>query len=58
MDLRERFTKWYYRKGYRMKFDVHELKLKFICPFWIKPFANTLFSPCAYYRELRVEAYM
>lgn len=56
MNLRERFTKWYYHKGYRMKYNV--TNLKFICPFWIKPFANTLFSPYVYYHELGVEMYV
>ena len=58
MSLRERFTKWYYRKGYRMKFNARDLKLNFICPFWVKPLAGALFSPHIYYHEMGVEMYV
>lgn len=47
----QRFTKWYYRKGYRMTYKPHDTELIFSCPFWIRPFTYFFFSPCAYYRE-------
>lgn len=56
-DFRVRFTKWYYRKGYRMKYRPCDYgdgvaELVFICPLWIRPFIELLFSPCTYYREI------
>lgn len=57
-DIRERFTKWYYRRGYRMKFRAGIDELIFSCPFWVRPLVYVLFSPCAYYREVGVEVYV
>lgn len=55
--LREKFTSWYYRKGYRMDYrssgyDSVDAELVFKCPFWIRPLVYVFFSPCAYYREV------
>ena len=53
--LRERFTRWYYSKGYRMEYrdctiGKPELEMVFRCPFWVRPFVHIFFSPCEYYR--------
>ena len=55
-NFRERFTKWYYRKGYRMKYKPCDYgscvaELIFFCPWWVRPLVEWLFSPCVYYRE-------
>lgn len=55
-DFRQRFTKWYYRKGYRMLYVPCNYGdtvpgLIFFCPFWVRPLVHMFFSPCAYYRE-------
>ena len=56
-NLRQRFTKWYYRKGYRMFYkpcdygdDVAELI--FDCPWWVRPLVEWFFSPSVYYGEV------
>ena len=55
-ELRERFTKWYYRKGYRayykdVSFGFSEIELVFQCPWYIKPLVYILWSPSVYYEE-------
>lgn len=50
-DLRARFTKWYYRKGYRMDYRPYNTELIFHCPWLLRPLVYFFFSPCAYYRE-------
>ena len=55
-NLREKFTKWYYRKGYRMSYKPCDYsdgvaELIFHCPWWIRPFVEFFFSPSIYYRE-------
>lgn len=47
--MHEKFTKWYYRKGYRMVYKPCEYgdgvaELIFICPLWVRP---------VYYKEAR-----
>lgn len=54
-DTRARFTKWYYRKGYRMDYMPYTGDLIFSCPLWVKLLAYFLFSPCVYYREVGYE---
>lgn len=56
-NLRQRFTKWYYRKGHRMTYKPCDYadgvaELVFHCPLWIRPLVHLLFSPCTYYREV------
>lgn len=56
MNLRSKFTKWYYRKGYRMEYRFHDyehgdVSLIFHCPWYVRPLVNILFSPSAYYNE-------
>lgn len=55
-NLRKKFTKWYYRKGYRMMWvtshygnGVHEMI--FSCPWWVRPLVEFFFSPSVYYAE-------
>ena len=60
IDLRKKFTKWYYRKGYRMAWDPCDYAdgvaaMIFDCPFWVRPLVYFFFSPCTYYREARYE---
>jgi hypothetical protein len=54
-NFRERFTKWYYRKGYRMIYVpctyAKVAEMIFTCPWWVRPLVYFFFSPCAYYRE-------
>lgn len=55
-NFRAKFTKWYYRKGYRMEYDACDYgdgvaKMAFNCPFWVKPLTSMYFSPSAYYAE-------
>ena len=52
--LRERFTKWYYRKGYRLTCKEYDntFEMIFQCPLWVRPLVEWFFSPCTYYREL------
>jgi hypothetical protein len=55
--LRERFTKWYYRKGYRMTVKEYDITYEMIfqCPLWVRPLVEWLFSPSVYYREVGYE---
>lgn len=48
MRLRTKFTKWYYRKGYRADYDGN---LVFECPWWVRLLATYLLSPSVYYHE-------
>lgn len=54
-DFRSKFTKWYYRRGYRMTYKPNDVELIFSCPLWIRPLVYFFFSPCAYYREFGYE---
>lgn len=59
MKLREKFTKWYYSKGYRMEWKTCDYgdgvsEMIFKCPWWVRPIVNVLFSPCAYYRSVGI----
>jgi hypothetical protein len=56
-NFRQRFTKWYYRKGYRMEYKPCSYgdgvaELIFLCPWWVRPLVWLFFSPCVYYREM------
>lgn len=55
-ELRQRFTKWYYRKGYRMVYKPCDYgdnvaEMIFFCPWWVRPCVEWFFSPSVYYRE-------
>lgn len=52
LNLRQRFTEWYYCKGYRMNVSLkgNTVKLIFNCPLLVRPLTYYLFSPIAYYR--------
>lgn len=55
-NLRKKFTKWYYRKGYRMMWATclygdGVSEMIFSCPWWVKPLVEFLFSPSVYYAE-------
>lgn len=63
IDIKERFTKWYIRKGYRFYYKVNpikslytdddikffdsDLEAKFLCPWYIRPLL-IFFSPSVY----------
>ena len=54
--LRKKFTKWYYRKGYRMMwascpYGDGVSEMIFSCPRWVKFLVEFLFSPSIYYEE-------
>lgn len=56
IDLRKKFTKWYYRKGYQMVYKTCDFadgvaETVFICPWWAKPLVYFFFSPSVYYAE-------
>ena len=52
--LRERFTKWYYRKGYTLDTKIYgnTYEMIFVCPWWVRLFVGLFFSPSVYYREV------
>lgn len=59
-DFRSRFTKWYCRKGYRMVYkppheDSNIAELIFVCPLWVRPLVELLFSPSVYYYEISLK---
>lgn len=59
-NLRTKFTKWYYRKGYRMEWQRCDYAdgvaaMIFVCPFWVRPLVSFFFSPTTYYREAGYE---
>ena len=59
-NLRQRFTRWYVRKGYKMRYKSCEYgdgvaSLIFYCPWWVRPFVEFLFSPLEYYRLVKSE---
>ena len=61
MKLREKFTKWYCQKGYRMEWQGYDYgdpmgNLVFICPVWVLPLAYLLFSPSIYYMVVGYDA--
>lgn len=56
INLRKKFTKWYYRKGYRMMYTACPYgdgvaEMIFSCPWWVKPLVELFFSPSVYYGE-------
>lgn len=56
IDLREKFTKWYYRKGYHAMRVFYPYgdglrKIIFSCPWWVKPLLGTFFSYKIYLAE-------
>lgn len=59
-DFRARFTKWYYRKGYRMEYRPCDYgdgvaELIFFCPWWLRLWTGFFFSPSVYYYEYCLE---
>lgn len=59
-NFRIKFTKWYYRKGYRMEWKTCDFgdgvaEMIFRCPLWVRPLVYYFFSPCVYYREAGYE---
>lgn len=55
-NLRKKFTKWYYHKGYRMMYTACPYsdgvaEMIFSCPWWVKPLVKFFFSPSVYYAE-------
>lgn len=53
MNLREKFTKWYVRKSYRIGYVDSDLV--YVCPGWVKLLAYFFFSPSVYYAEKGVK---
>ena len=49
--LRRKFTKWYYRKGYKATYLYTVDNYVFSCPWYVKPLLF-LFSPSIYNREI------
>jgi hypothetical protein len=59
-DFRTKFTKWYYRKGYRMYWTPCDYgdgvgSMNFVCPWWVRIFVGLFFSPSVYYYEVGYE---
>ena len=52
--LRRKFTKWYYRKGYKATYLYTTDNYVFSCPWYVKPLLF-LFSPSIYNREIGEE---
>lgn len=62
INLRQRFTKWYYRKGYRMAYKHCDYadgvaEMIFYCPVLVRPLVEWFFSPSVYYSESGYELY-
>lgn len=55
INLRTKFTKWYYRKGYHLVWTASYAKdsgvMIFTCPLWVRPLVYFFFSPSVYYGE-------
>lgn len=63
MDFRTKFTKWYYKKGYKIDFEVVGFadgvgQMVYLCPWWIKPLTAYFFSPTVYFNEEMVDTRM
>lgn len=57
MGFRTKFTKWYYRKGYKLDYERVDYsddigRIVYACPWWVKPLATYFFSPWVYFHEL------
>ena len=57
MNLRTKFTKWYWYKGYTMEWKPCDYadgvaEMIFNCPLWVRPLVYFLFSPSVYYNEV------
>jgi hypothetical protein len=56
-NFRTKFTKWYYRKGYTIRYDPCDYadfvgRVVYDCPGWVRPLCEYFFSPSVYYREV------
>lgn len=56
MDFRTKFTKWYYKKGYKVDYEPCDYAdgighVNYACPWWIKPLTAYFFAPSVYYAE-------
>lgn len=56
MNFRTKFTKWYYRKGYKVCYKPRTVgggieRVAYICPWWVRPLTAYFFSPSVYYAE-------
>lgn len=49
--MRKRFTKWYFKRGYRFGYKVNTGVAVWDCPWWVKPLL-IFFSPSVYFYEL------
>ena len=49
--MRKRFTKWYFKRGYRFGYKVDNGVAVWDCPWWVKPLL-IFFSPSVYFYEL------
>ena len=49
--MRKRFTKWYFKRGYRFGYKVNTDVAVWDCPWWVKPLL-IFFSPSVYFYEL------
>ena len=53
-NFNQKFTRWYYHKGYRMEWEPCDYgdgigRIIFHCPWWVRPMTVWFFSPCTYY---------
>lgn len=58
MDFRTKFTKWYYRKGYKLNYERVDYadsvgRVVYTCPWWVKPLTAYFFSPSVYFEARR-----
>lgn len=50
--MREKFTKWFVKKGYIFAYiHLGGFKDVYLCPWYIKPIAYFLLSPSVYFQE-------
>lgn len=58
VNLKTKFTKWYYRKGYHAMRIFYPFdgggphKIIFSCPWWVRPLLGAFFSYKIYHAEL------
>lgn len=51
MNFRTKFTKWYYKRGYKIDYADGIGRIVYICPWWVKPLTAYFFSPYVYVVE-------
>lgn len=48
--IKQKFTSWYVKRGYRFGYEGFPLKAYYKCPAWVRPLLF-LFSPSVYFQK-------